>query len=87
MLFRSATPEHAGQYLALAGASIDPTAKIINHSVIGRNATVAAGATIDGSVLFDGAVVSKGASLKNCFVAKGFEVPANTVGIDNFFGF
>jgi mannose-1-phosphate guanylyltransferase len=83
----AATPEHTGQYLALAGANIDPTAKIINHSVIGRDATVAAGAIIDGSVLFDGAVVSKGASLKNCFVAKSFEVPANTVGIDNFFGF
>ena len=83
----AATPEHAGQYLALAGANIDPTAKVINHSVIGRDSTVAAGATVDGSVLFDGAVVSKGASLKNCFVAKGFEVPANTVGIDNFFGF
>lgn len=83
----AATPEHSGEYLSLPGAKIDPSAKVINHSVLGRDVVIEQGAVIDGSILFDGAKVAKGASLKNCFVAKGFEVPANIVGIDNFFGF
>lgn len=82
----TATPKHSGDSLILNGATVDSTAKI-SKSVIGENCTVGAGAELEGSILFDGAMVENGAKLKDCFVASGFKVPADCVGISNFFGF
>lgn len=83
----AATPEHSGNNLILAGAKVDPSAKIINNSVIGANCIVGAGAVIDGSILFDGAEIGSRTQIKSSFVAPGFKVPADLVGISNFFGF
>ena len=83
----SATPDINGENLILSGAQIDPTAKIINNSVIGANCVVGAGAVIDGSILFDGCEIGSGSRLESSFVAPGFKVPSDLVAIGNYFGF
>ena len=82
-----ATPIHNGDVLILEGAKVDPTAMVINGSVIGAGATVDSDAIIDGSIIFDGARIGRGAKLKNSFVAPDFLVPANLIGEGGFFGF
>ena len=83
----SATPKVSGNYLALDGAVIAPSAKVGGYSVIGAGAEIGAEASVEGSVIFDGAKIGTGAKLTNCFVAPNFQVPADLVGINNFFGF
>lgn len=83
----SATPPNSGGSLILSGAEIDPSAQIINNSVIGANCIVGAGAVIDGSILFDGSEVCSGAKIKDSFVAPAFKVPSDIVAIGNYFGF
>ena len=83
----SATPKHDGGSLILQNAQIDPTAKILNNCVIGKGCSIGPGAVIDGSILFDGSIIEGGAVLKDCFVAPGFKVPANSIAESNFFGF
>ena len=83
----SATPKHEGGSLILQNAQIDPTAKIINNCVIGKGCSIGPGVVIDGSILFDGSIIEGSAVLKDCFVAPGFKVPANSIAESNFFGF
>ena len=68
-------------------ANIAPNAVLGGGAVIGRRSRVEAGAHVDGSIVGDDAVIGAGASLKNCFVAAGFEVPAHVIAVDNYFGF
>lgn len=76
-----------GDALVIEGARVDPTAKVINGSVIGAGATVESDAIIDGTIIFDGARIGKGAKLKNSFVARDFLIPSNLIGEGEFFGF
>jgi mannose-1-phosphate guanylyltransferase len=66
---------------------VDPTAEVINGSVVGAGAVVGPGAKLDGTILFDGAEVGAEAQLKSSFVAPDFKVPENLIGEGNFFGF
>ena len=75
------------EFLALPESTIAPDAVIKGGSVIGRRSRIESLAQIDGSVIGDNAVVGSGASLTNCFVADGFEVPAQVIAVDNYFGF
>ena len=79
--------EMNNEFLALPEANIAPNAVLGGGAVIGRRSRVEAGAHVDGSVVGDDAVIGAGASLKNCFVAAGFEVPAHVIAVDNYFGF
>ena len=82
-----ATKKVSGDYLALPGSKIDPSAIIGGYSVIGAGCKVEAGARIWGSILFDNCEVEAGADIENSFVAAGFKVPANSIAESNFFGF
>jgi mannose-1-phosphate guanylyltransferase len=82
----AATPVHTGDSLILSGAKVSSDASI-KSSVIGKGAEVGPGAELNSVVLFDGAKIGVGANLKNTFVAKDFEVLANTIAIDSFLGF
>ena len=79
--------EMNNEFLALPEANIAPNAVLGGGAVIGRRSRVEAGAHVDGSIVGDDAVIGAGASLKNCFVAAGFEVPAHVIAVDNYFGF
>jgi mannose-1-phosphate guanylyltransferase len=66
-----------GDYLAMPGSTIDPTAVITGGSCIGPNSTVGAGAVIGGSIIEAGCVIGPNAAISDSFVAAGAEVENN----------
>ena len=69
--------KRSGDYLAMPGSTIDPTAVITGGSCIGPNSTVGAGAVIDGSIIEAGCVIEPNAAITDSFVAAGAEVEKN----------
>lgn len=63
-----------GEFLAMPGSSIDPTAVISGGSCIGTNSTVGAGAVIQGSIVEAGCVIGQDSTVIDSFVAAGAEV-------------
>lgn len=62
---------------------IDPSVRLgkgarVVRSVVGAGCVIEGPARIEGSVLWDGALVKSGASLRNCIVMSGTEVPRGT---------
>ena len=68
--------KRSGEFLAMPGSRIDPTAVITGGSCIGTQTIVGAGAIIDGSILEDDCVIGPGAHISNSFIAAGAQVPA-----------
>jgi len=66
--------QRTGEFLAMPGATIDPTAMIIGGSCIGSNASVGAGAVIAGSIVEAGCTIAPNATITDSFVAAGAEV-------------
>jgi mannose-1-phosphate guanylyltransferase len=66
--------KRTGEFLAMPGAKIDPTAVITGGSCIGGNSSVGAGAVIDGSIIEADCVISPNAKITDSFVAAGAEV-------------
>jgi mannose-1-phosphate guanylyltransferase len=64
----------SGEFIAMPGSTIDPTAVITGGSCIGVNSSVGAGAVIDGSIVEAGSVIGSNASITNSFVASGAKV-------------
>jgi len=69
--------KRSGDYLAMPGSTIDPTAVITGGSCIGPNSMVGAGAVIDGSIIEAGCVIGPNAAITDSFVAAGAEVENN----------
>ena len=69
--------KRSGEFLAMPGSIIDPTAVITGGSCIGPNSTVGAGAVIDGSIIEAGCVIGPNAAITDSFVAAGAEVENN----------
>ena len=69
--------KRSGDYLAMPGSTIDPTAVITGGSCIGPNSTVGEGAVIDGSIIEAGCVIGPNAAITDSFVAAGAEVENN----------
>jgi mannose-1-phosphate guanylyltransferase len=69
--------KRSGDYLAMPGSTIDPTAVITGGSCIGPNSTVGAGAVIDGSIIEACCVIGPNAAITDSFVAAGAEVENN----------
>jgi mannose-1-phosphate guanylyltransferase len=63
-----------GEFLAMAGSSIDPTAVISGGSSIGANSTVGAGAVIQGSIVEADCVIGQDSRIMDSFVAAGARV-------------
>ena len=63
--------KRSGEFLAMPGAGIDPTAVITGGSCIGSNSSVGAGAVIDGSIIEAGCVIGPNAKITDSFVASG----------------
>jgi len=66
--------KRTGEFLAMPGATIDPTAVIAGGSCIGANSSVGAGAVIDGSIIEAGCAIGSHAKIMDSFVAAGAEV-------------
>jgi mannose-1-phosphate guanylyltransferase len=66
--------KQSGEFLAMPGTSIDPTAVITGGSCIGVNSLVGAGAVIDGSIIEAGCVIGPNAKIIDSFVATGTTV-------------
>jgi mannose-1-phosphate guanylyltransferase len=75
-----------GEFLALPGAQLDPAAKAVGGTTLGREVTVAAGATVDGAVLFDGARIGPDAVVRRSVIGAGAVVGAGTVVEDAVVG-
>ena len=69
--------KRSGEFLAMPGAGIDPTAVITGGSCIGSNSSVGAGAVIDGSIIEAGCVIGSNANISDSFVATGTEIKNN----------
>jgi mannose-1-phosphate guanylyltransferase len=69
--------KRSGDFLAMPGSTIDPTAVITGGSCIGPNSTVGAGAHIDGSIIEAGSTIGQNATISDSFVASGAEVENN----------
>ena len=69
--------KRSGDFLAMPGSTIDPTAVITGGSCIGPNSSVGAGAVIDGSIIEAGSTIGQNATISDSFVASGAEVENN----------
>ena len=69
--------KRSGEFLAMPGAGIDPTAVITGGSCIGSSSSVGAGAVIDGSIIEAGCVIGPNAKISDSFVATGTEIKNN----------
>jgi mannose-1-phosphate guanylyltransferase len=63
-----------GEFLAMPGSSIDPTAVISGGSCIGAKSTVGAGAVIQGSIVEADCVIGQDSMIIDSFVAAGARV-------------
>ena len=66
--------KRSGEFLAMPGSTIDPTAVVTGGSCIGSDSTIGAGAVIDGSIIEAGCVVGPNARITDSFVATGAKV-------------
>ena len=66
--------KRSGEFIAMQGAYIDPSAVITGGSCIGANSSVGAGAEIDGSIIESGCVIGANAKIIESFIAAGAEV-------------
>ena len=69
--------KRSGDFLAMPGSTIDPTAVITGGSCIGPNSSVGAGSIIDGSIVEAGSAIGQNATISDSFVATGAEVGNN----------
>jgi len=69
--------KRSGDFLAMPGSTIDPTAVITGGSCIGPDSTVRAGVHIDGSIIESGSVIGSNATISDSFVAAGAKVENN----------
>jgi mannose-1-phosphate guanylyltransferase len=66
--------KRSGDFLAMPGSTIDPTAVITGGTCIGINSTIGAGAVIDGCIVEAGSVIGSHTTITDSFVASGAKV-------------
>ena len=67
-LFKGSRDLIEGDFHAMPGCSIDPTARIIGKSSIGKNVQIGSDVLIDDCIIGDDVVIGDGVSLSHCFV-------------------
>ena len=63
-----------GEFLAMPGSHIDPTAVVTGGSCIGTNTSVGAGVVIDGSIIEADCVIDDQVQISNSFIASGTRI-------------
>ena len=76
--------KRSGDFLAMPGARIDPSAVITGGSCIGVNSIVGAGAVLDGSIVEAGCEIGSNSRITDSFVAEGAKI-GNDVKITSSF--
>jgi mannose-1-phosphate guanylyltransferase len=67
-LFKGSRDLIEGDFHAMAGCTIDPSAVITGKSSLGSNVRVGAGVVIDDCIIGDGVTIEEGAQLSQCFI-------------------
>lgn len=75
-LFKGSRDLIAGDFQAMAGSEIDPSAKITGKSSLGKAVTVAANVRIDDCIIGDNVSIGEGAELSQCFIFHNTAIPA-----------
>lgn len=75
-LFKGSRDLISGDFHAMEGSDIDPSAQITGKSSLGRGVTVGANVHIDDCIIGDGVTIGDGAELSQCFVFHNTEIPA-----------
>lgn len=83
-LFQGSRDLISGQFQAMAGCTIDPSATITGKSSLGAHVIVEAGAIIDDCIIGDGASIGRGAELRHCFIAQGSQIAAGVI-MENYY--
>jgi mannose-1-phosphate guanylyltransferase len=83
-LFKGSRDLVDGNYQAMAGCQIDPSARITGKSSLGAGVIVGADCIIDDCIIGDGVTIGNGANLRHCFIAHGSEIAPATI-LENFY--
>lgn len=78
-LFKGSRDLIDGDFQAMAGCAIDPTARITGKSSLGKNVSVAANALLDDCIIGDNVTIGEGAELSHCFVFHNTVIAAATI--------
>lgn len=71
--------KQSGEFLAMPGARIDPTAVITGGSCVGSNSSVGAGVVIDGSIIEANCFIGPNAKITDSFVASGATIEKGVI--------
>ena len=75
-LFKGSRDLIDGDFHAMSGCQIDPSAAISGKSSLGHGVTVGAGAKIDDCIIGDNVTIGEGVVLSHCFIFHNTEVSA-----------
>ena len=75
-LFKGSRDLISGDYQAMAGSQIDPSAEITGKSSLGKNVTVGANVKIDDCIIGDNVIIGDGAQLSQRFLFHNTVIPA-----------
>jgi mannose-1-phosphate guanylyltransferase len=78
-LFKGSRDLIDGDFKAMPGCTIDPTARITGKSSLGKNVSVAANVQLDDCIIGDNVTIGEGAELSHCFIFHNTVVPAATI--------
>jgi mannose-1-phosphate guanylyltransferase len=75
-LFKGSRDLISGEFQAMPGSSIDPSAKVTGKSSLGANVVVGANVLIDDCIIGDNVTIGAGAQLSHCFIFHNTTIPA-----------
>ena len=78
-LFKGSRDLIDGDFQAMPGCTIDPTARITGKSSLGKNVSVAANVQLDDCIIGDNVAIGEGAELSHCFIFHNTIIPAATI--------
>jgi mannose-1-phosphate guanylyltransferase len=78
-LFKGSRDLIDGDFKAMPGCTIDPTARITGKSSLGKNVSVAANVQLDDCIIGDNVTIGEGAELSHCFIFHNTVVPAGAI--------
>lgn len=70
-LFKGSRDLIEGDFHAMAGCEIDPSASVTGKSSLGKNVKVGASAQIDDCIIGDNVVIGEGVQISQCFIFHG----------------
>jgi len=75
-LFKGSRDLISGEFQAMPGSAIDPSAKVTGKSSLGANVIVGANVLIDDCIIGDNVTIGAGAQLSHCFIFHNTTIPA-----------